>query len=221
MKKKEKLIIVILLSLSLSAISTNVLGQTTYTCKVEVGDEFIYTVTYLNTVMSVGSGMSVGDKMKINITDITEETNYFEVEYNMWDMISKGESFNSTPDYSDYERVYKDPSHVYAFIYYFVLTPVSEYLAAFAEDNYDYSSSGNKLIESYDSNQYTSTYDSNGVLSKNEVKMNSTVMGILSRGGGGSEIPGYDLPILIGLLTAIAGVSIIYIVKKKMLKSLP
>jgi len=218
MKKKEKLIIVILFSLSLSAILTNVLGQTTYTCKVKVGDDFIFTVTTLDEVFGEGLGLSVGDKMKINITDITEETDNFKVEYDTWDMISKGESFGSTADESDWEYVYKDPTDIYAYIYYFVLTPVSDYLAAFAETSEsEYSSSGNKLIESYDSYQTIYTYDSNGVMSKMEYKMGGTVMAVLSRGGGGSSIPGYDLPILIGL-TAIAGVSIIYIVKKKMLK---
>jgi len=218
MKKKEKLIIVILFSLSLSAILTNVLGQTTYTCKVKVGDEFIFTITTLDAVYGAMGGRSVGDKMKIYITDITEETDYFGLEFDTWDWISKGESFGAIADYSDSDEVYKDPTDM-SYIHYFVLTPVSDYLAAFAAETSesDYSSSGNKLIESHDSYQNIFTYDSNGVVSKMEYKMGGTDLAVVSRGGGGREIPGYNLPILIGL-TAIAGVSIIYIVKKKMLK---
>lgn len=223
MKNKGKLFsIVILLSLSLLAISTSVFGQTTYTCEVKEEDEFIFKVTTLHPEFGDMGQLSVGDKMKIKITDITEETDYFDVEYDEWDMISKGESFNSTADWEEWEVVYKDPSDPQAFweLSYFVLTPVSDYLAAFAEANSEegYSSSGNKLTESYDSTtQFITTFDSNGVWSKRVLKAGGIVVVVLSRGGGGSAIPGYDLPILIGL-TAIAGVSIIYIVKKKMLK---
>ncbi len=219
MEKKEKLIIVILFSLSLSAILTNVLGQTTYTCEVNVGDEFIYTVTTVNTYWS-GGVYELGDKMKIKITNITEETDYFFINYEDWDMISKSESFGAIADNSDYERVYKNPSYVFAYIYYFVLTPVRDYLVAFAETSSDHLSSGNNLTEFwgfYD--EQISIFDSNGVMSKREVKSHGIVVLVLSRGGDGSSsgIPGYDLPILIGL-TVIASVSIIYIVKKKRLK---
>ena len=218
MKNKGKLFsIVVLLSLSLSAILTNVLGQTTYTCEVKVGDEYLFTTTTLSAEFAELYGMSVGDKQKINITDITENLGRFRVEYGYWDRISKGESFGATPDGWEWEDVSKDPSNSLEYIYFFVLTPVSDYLAAFAETNSDYSSSGNKLIDTYNDRQYITLYDSNGVLSKREVKINGIVMAVLSRGGNGSEIPGYDLPIFIGLIV-IAGVSIIYIVKKKMLK---
>ncbi|TKJ19569.1 MAG: hypothetical protein CEE43_14765 [Promethearchaeota archaeon Loki_b32] len=225
MKNKGKLFsIVVLLSLSLLAISTNVFGQITYTCEVKEEDEFIFTVTTLHAEeYGFLEQLSVGDKMKIKITDITEETDYFDVEYDEWAMISKGESFSSTADSNSWEDVYKDPSDPEALLElsYFVLTPVSDYLAAFAEANSEegYSSSGNKLTKSsYDStSQIITTFDSNGVVSKDELKLGGTVVLVLSRGGDGSSIPGYDLPILIGL-TTIAGVSIIYIVKKKMLK---
>ncbi len=224
MKNKGKLFsIVVLLSLSLLAISTSVFGQTTYTCEVKEEDEFIFKVTTLHPEFGDMGELSVGDKMKIKITDITEETDYFDVEYDEWDMISKGETFNSTADWEEWEVVYKDPSDPQAFweLSYFVLTPVSDYLAAFAEANSEegYSSSGNKLTESYDSTtQFITTFDSNGVWSKRVLKAGGIVVVVLSRGGGGGlAIPGYDLPILIGL-TVIAGVSIIYIVKKKMLK---
>ena len=217
MKKKEKLSILILFSLSLSAILTNVLGQTTYTCEVNVGDEFIFTVTTVNALF-VMSGASVGDKRKINITDITVETDYFTIDYDDWDMISKGESFNATADHSIWDDIYKDPSDPFMYIDLFVLTPVSDYLAAFAGANSNTSSSGNKVIETIGSIQSISTFDSNGVLSKFEGKVSGTVMYVLSRGGGSSSgIPGYDLPLLIGL-AAITSVGIIYILKKKMLK---
>ena len=222
MEKKEKLIIMILFGLSLSAILPNVLGQTIYTCEVKEGDEFIYTVT-LNTFSLMGS--SLGDKHKINITDITEESDYFEVKYNSWDWISEGESFNSTADDSYWTNLYRDPSNVHmGDPFYFVLTPVSDYLDAFAEANYGYSSSGIKLYESFELFLYTYTYDVNGVLLKyeaatgiTEAEPGGTVVYVLFRTGSSSGIPGYDLPILIGL-TTIAGVSILYIVKKKLLK---
>ena len=215
MEKKEKLIIVILFSLSLSAILTNVLGQTIYTCKVKEGDEFVYTVT-LNIMSLMGS--SLGDKHKINITDITGESDYFEVKYDSWDWISEGESFNSTADDSYWTNLYRDPSNVHmGDPFYFVLIPVSDYLDAFAEANYGFSSSGMKLFEIFQSFHYTSTYDANGVLFKWEAETGNTTVHVLSRTASSSSIPGYDLPILIGL-TAIAGVSIIYIVKKKMVK---
>ena len=218
MKIKEKLIIVILLSLSRSAILTNVLGQTTYTCKVKVGDEFIFTLTTLTAAYGE-TRKRVGDKFKILITDITEETDYFEIEYDIWFDISKGESFSSTADYHDWEDIYKDPTNLEAdwLGNRFILTPVSDYLTAFAETASYYSSSGNKLtLSNFDSREWISTFDSKGVVSKIVFKKNGTVASVLSRGGG-SSIPGYNLPILIGL-TAIAGVSIIYIVKKKKLK---
>lgn len=223
MEKKEKLIIVILFSLSLSAILTNVLGQTIYTFEVKEGDEFIFTVTL--ATMSP-PGVSLGDRYKINITDITGESDYFEVVFDIWDWISQGEPFNSTADDWGWEDVYRNPSDYRANLgtFYFVLSPVSDYLDAFAEANYGYSSSGIKLYESFELFLYTYIYDLNGVLFKyeaatgiTEAEPGGTVMYVLSRTGSSSGIPGYDLPILIGL-TAIAGVSIIYIVKKKMVK---
>ena len=160
MKKKEKLIIVILLSLSLSTISTNVLGQTTYTCKVQVGDEFIFTLTILTAAYGE-TRKRVGDKDKILITDITEETDYFKIEYDIWLDISKGESFSSTADYHGWEGIYKDPTNPEAgqFGNSFVLTPVSDYLTAFAETDPYYSSSGNKLTHSIDSREWIHTYE--------------------------------------------------------------
>ncbi len=264
MKKKEKLCgIVFLFSLSLSAILTNVLGQTTYTCEVKVGDEYIYRITKLDAFWAIGVGVQLGEKMKFNIADITEETDYFIIEADRWNFISKNESFGATIDYSDYRRVYKDPSDNHAYVNFFVFSPVSKYLAEFAEANPDYSSSGNVLtreyygsifdpnmvaskmenansttvhyiwITTFDSNGVASkmeyansttvhyiwitTFDSNGVASKMEYANSTNVRYVLSRSGSSSSIPGYDLPILIGL-TVIAGVSIIYIVKKKMLK---
>ena len=206
MKKKEKLSIVIIFSLSLSVILPNVLGQITYTCKVKVGDEFIYTV--------YEGGINVGNKSKIKITDVEEGTNYFYIEYDYWDPISKGESFNSIADGWWYEDFHKDPSNGYMYIYYFVLTPVNDYLTAYANAAPCCSSSGNKLTETVGQVQYISTFDSNGVLTKKELKVDDTAIIVLSRGGSTSGIPGYDLPLLIGL-TAITSVSIINIVKKK------
>jgi len=208
---------VFFLSLSLSTISKNVLGQTTYTCKVKVGDEFIFTLTILTAAFGETT-KRVGDKFKILITDITEETDYFKIEYDIWNDISKGESFSSTADYHGWEDIYKDPTNPEAGWSgnSFVLTPVSDYLTAFAETDPYYSSSGNKLTHSIDSREWIHTFDSNGVVSKIVFKKNGAVASVWMRVGGLS-IPGYNLPILIGL-TAIAGVSIIYIVKKKMLK---
>lgn len=217
MKKKGKLFIVILFSLSLSAILTNTLGQTTYTCKVKIGDEFIDTITTLDAYTAILLNLSLGDKTKINITDITEETDYFTIEYDGWREISESESFGATADWQTNDDVYKNASDNNAQM--FVLSPVSTYLAEYAAANLNASSSGNILTEIFPSYIQTLTYDSNGIVSKWQISNSTTVLYIRSRSGSSSSpsIPGYDLPIFIGL-TVIASVSIIYILKKKNLK---
>lgn len=53
-----------------------------------MGDEFIFTLTKFDTEYYSESERSVGDKMKIKITDIMDEGYYFDVEYDEWDFIS-------------------------------------------------------------------------------------------------------------------------------------
>lgn len=221
MKKKEKFLFVILLSLSLSAISTNAFGQTTYTCKAKEGDEFIFSFTELDAYYAFLRGYRLGDKSKIKIIGVTEDTNDFIIETDIWDPISKNESFRATADYQATDYVYKDSSRINPDILFYVLSPVSNYLAEYAEANPDYSSSGNVLTRTgfrleFGEYIYSTTFDSNGIASKFHYSNSTTVLYVLIRSGSSSSIPGYDLPISIGL-TAIAGLSIICIVKKKML----
>lgn len=225
MKKKEKLFIMILFSLSLSALLTNVFGQTTYTCEAKIGDEYIYKITKLNADWVNWTGLNLGDKEKIKITDITEDTYVYTIEYDKWDFISSNESFGATADHQEWDNVFKYEYYFYLqrypFLLYFVLSPVSTYLSEYAEVHANYSSSGNVLsINDYRVEDVIITYDSNGIASKIQYSYqysnSTTAFYVLSRAGSSSSIPGYDLPILIGI-TAIASVSIIYIVKKKML----
>ena len=193
MKKKEKLFIVILFSLSLSAILTNVLGQTSYTCEAKVGDEYIYKITKLDARLATLVDIELGDKIKYNITDITEETNYFIIETDIWEYISNNdtwekisnnESFGATADDQYIESVYKDPSDNDTSINLYVLSPVSVYLAEYAEANPNYSSSGNVLTHSIIS-IYTivRTFDSNGILTKMQYSNSTNVLLVLSRLG--------------------------------------
>lgn len=95
---------------------------------------------------------------------------------------------------------------------------MSDYLAAFAyENSEDCSSSGNKFtIHGYSGNTIR-TYESNGVMSKSEHIVDGTAVGVLSRGSGSSSsIPGYNPLIFLGI-TAIAGIIVIYTMKKKLM----
>ncbi len=233
MERKEKLFFVILLSLSLSAILTNVFGQTTYTCKVKDGDEYIFTCTKLEErfLGISGSGLwdvnAVGDKIKVKITDIRETERVFYIDYDRWEPISEGELFGAVSELTGTHDLYNDPSNSHLLIKFIALTPVSNYLAEYAETNTGLygiygvlSSSENVLTERRliygEYWEVVIEFDSNGIASKIQFSIDATVLYVLTRTG--LEIPGYDLLMLIGL-TAITGVIIIYIVKKKVLKS--
>ena len=218
MKNKGKLYgIAFLLCLSLSVILSNVAGQTTYTCELKEGDVFIYTITVADQYYSFARGFNIGDKRKIEIGEIDESEERFYVDIYDWSWISKGESFSDICGGScslDNDQLIKHPTSSMLNPFWYSLFPVSDYLAEFAETSSDYSSSGNQLIYS----NHFSTFDSNGVLYKNEYKDGDYTYWEMTRGvDSSSSIPGYDLPIVIGL-TVIMGASIIYILRKKMLK---
>ncbi len=220
MKRKYIFFFVFLFSLSLITTISNTFAQTSYEYKIQEGDEFIYVVTEADQDNYFGSGFTVGDKEKIEVVEIEEYPDYFRLDYYRWSWIGKGESFDSDPDDSDYTRLYKDPSETSISPFYFVLTPVDEFLAEFAEANYDYTSDGNKLTDI--SFHLTETFDSNGVLSKTEKKTGDIIVYAKSRtedSSSSSSIPGYEFPIFIGTIVVV-GVSMTYFTKRKICKKL-
>ena len=168
-----------------------------------------------------GSGIwrvtNVGDEIKVKITDIREITSAFYIDYEGW-MDSYPYEWIGTQD------LYKDPSDYHLIIRFLALTPVSNYLAEYAETNTGVyspgvlSSSENVLTERAGPmgpyNEYWQRlieFDSNGIASKMQFSIDATVLYVLTRT---EKILGYDLLMLIGL-TVIAGVSVSYIMRKK------
>ncbi|KKM95558.1 hypothetical protein LCGC14_1187050 [marine sediment metagenome] len=99
-----------------------------------------------------------------------------------------------------------------------MLCPVNFYLNEFVElTTENFTSSGNTLVSyNWPATLYF-TYDSNGFISEIKWTNNTVLMERWGIKGQSSEIPGYDLTIVMGL-TTVTVLSLVYIWQKKRLK---
>ena len=210
--------------LSIFAMSMMINGSAAvYTLGVSKNDEFVYQVTTvdedgLETVFGtgwasyLGEGSVKGVKWKYLITKIDEETTYWKVTMSFWDA-TVGE-FEEFPDSTVYlVTIYKDPASSSG-IYYFCPTPVSNYLEAAygASSSYEVEGNSYTYTNSYYNIDHVLTFDSSsGAMSSMKyVYVGKTIWEIRLS----STIPGYELPILLGI-TAVSTIGLIYIVMKK------
>lgn len=218
MKKKYTLSFLIIISLSFSGMMICVLGQTTYTCKVSVGDqaigELLEVDEYHSRTMLEGE---LGAKRKYQVSNVTEKADCFLVEVKVWDTIAANEAFNPNSDFTDVFNVTKDPAKLPSSSVV-LLSPVNSYLSEYVlASPWNVTSSGNTLVSYYWPYTYYYTFDSNGMQSEMKVTNNTAVLERWGSKGQSSTIPGYDLSIVIGL-TTVAVLSLVYILKKKILK---
>ena len=90
-------------------------------------------------------------------------------------------------------------------------TPVADYLTAIATALTGYTASGTTLTMGDTTNGIVSTYDAgSGLITSYKYYVSGVLVLDLSSGG----IPGYDLPILLGI-TAIGVIGMIYVMRKK------
>jgi len=219
MRKKSTLSLLIIIGLSLSGMMTNALSVTAYTCKVRVGDQTILELLEIDENYSFIEGYDIGAKRKIKISNLTEKIANFQIQLQIWDTIPANEIFNNSTDYTIIFNVTKNPTKLIRAMSV-VLTPVNSYLSEYVSGTPEnFTSNGNILTLHFWPNSYSIIFDSNGFLSginhtRNTILLESWVKRQSSQPSQPSQIPGYDLSIVIGLIT-IAVLSIVYIWKKK------
>jgi len=118
-----------------------------YTMGVEINDDYGWIVTNLNDAkmesffgtnweqqFGLLPNPNRADKMKINITSITENSTHWEIDYNIWDWKNRVTDFSTTPFSSDsiiYRREplnYTQPHNMTNIIPFFTPKPVPVYL---------------------------------------------------------------------------------------------
>ncbi len=159
---RSKYIFVGLFVINILSLCTSVYAAT-YSLGVSADDQFIYQVTTydqdgLEAIFGadgvdniIGDGDAVGKQLKIVITDTSDDTNNFKLEYNMWDWSDSG--FSNDPDNEDEKySVLKKPSSNTGWTVFgwFVPTPVTDYIA-------DMTGLGNGWSVSGDQIEYTTT----------------------------------------------------------------
>jgi hypothetical protein len=199
MRKKSILGILFIFSLSFSAMITSVLGQMSYTCEVKVGDQFIVEVVELNPGYGNNNGMNLGDTTKYKITNVTEGTDSFFIEFETTSNIS-------IPKHPTTAVTMQNP-----LLNFVVLCPVDSYLQQWASTRPDLTRIADRTLH-YDGGRVW-TFSSNGVISEFKYS-NSTDLLYVLRTQSSSTIPGTDLPILIGI-TILTVLSLVYVWRKR------
>ena len=239
MRKKYKLSFLIIISLSFSGMMISVLGQTTYTCKAKAGDQVILELLeadeyYLYHLYQIEE-CELGAKRKFQVSNVTEVADSFLVDVKVWNVIAANETFNNNPDITHTCNLTKDPAKLPFFspaaiyptpvVLYPVNSYLSEYVLGSPKTYFNITSDGNTLESRYWPGTirfywwpYTfyTTFDSKGFISEMKTTNSTVLLERWGRKGQSSTIPGYDLSIVIGL-TTIAGLSLVYIWKKKRL----
>lgn len=172
---------------------------------------------------------SEGDKSKIQITKVETKDDKATITYDSWDTTS--ESFSEEPDDKDQEMTLHlskdDISNLTAYGFFYrqiIPTAPSDYIAAVVEeaDNEDFSAEGSTLTITGDSikllltndkeSSLKVTYNNKGVLSTWQLlDADNKVVAELGLAGG---IPGYELPLLLGI-TGIFSIGLIYTIMKR------
>jgi len=201
------------------------LADTTYSLGVSVGDKYTYTLSELNDpdyLDDFSDFTAVGDKVINEITEITDETNYWSIEIESTVVKTEKVETETTP-------VFKEPSDG-TFIFLICPVPVSTYIEELAAamnayyepyaeyiEEYLIEASGTTFSFTMEGEGMIITFDANtGWATKMQVIENDEVVYVItgSSGAPADVIPGYELPLLLGI-TGLMAVGIIYTVMKK------
>ncbi len=200
----------------------------TYSLGVTKGQETVWEIKVIDEdkledvgikdISDYSDGDKVGMQSKSKVTDIEEKSDYWVITYDSWDWTDK--NFETKADDEDKTtKIYKDPKDVggSSAVISGAATPVADYLKAIDWDK-DFEVSGTTVKSvGYDlggkSDLFVSaTYDSNtGGLS--DLKYLNEDDEICYEYGT-TGIPGYELPVLLGIV-GISTIGLIYLVMRK------
>ncbi len=234
MNRKTSILFLVLMATFLIG---NVIGARAalYDLKVAENDQYIYKVTTvdkdgLEAVFGTNWAQMMGEmgvqdaKTKYVITGITDKTTYWYITFQYWDW-TVGE-FDEYPDSTTYYiNVYKDPTSLSAYPSLILPVPVDAYLTALVGSIPSYaqdyiSSQDNVLTIDYGKVPYypynykdVMTWDTtNGVISSEKFTyVGKTIWELTLQG---FQIPGYELPIFLGI-TALSTIGLIYVIRRK------
>ena len=200
MHSKHFLFGIILLSILMFSIMTAV-NATTYTIGVKAGDSYTWEIKTLDpSYPGVPSGVKVGDRETMAITAVDETSTGWVITYHFTSYT--GSSSSET------ETVPKNPTS-WGFGLICAL-PVNEYLTGAVGSSHV---SGNKITISYGLYSLEIVYDtSTGVMSS--MKNTEAERGVVFEIALVPSIPGYELPIILGVST-VSTLCLIYLVMKK------
>jgi len=200
------------------------LATTTYNLRVNVGGKYTYTLSELNDPDYLDDSSDftgVGDKAVMEITKIEDNTGYWLIEI-------KSTILKTEKEEKYTYRLYKEPN-VFSMTSVVCPVPVSTYLTELADawniyyEQFTDSNEGDIVIEASgttftfikDGNGFKTTFNANsGWATKMQYIENDEVKAVVTGAPGGGIIPGYELPLLLGI-TGLMAVGIIYTVMKK------
>lgn len=194
----------------------------TYTVGVSVEDTFTYVCTFRNDDSIASEGVAdyfpiLGEHMKLTVNYIGESGDTYTVQYKLWDWLMA--DFADTHDSVITENIAMDPSVGGKKLgWYFVATPVSDYIAAMvsnsensmtASGTYGFSTTVNVGVSA------RFAYDPiSGVLTSIQFKAaNADVIAEVTLSTA-TIIPGYDLSLFLGL-SAFSIIGLVFVVMKK------
>lgn len=233
MKKKVTLSNSVLICLILLIIAPNVIAAT-YTCGLNVGDEFIFETlqldknfweTYGSSTISYEEVLTQREKIKIKSVYYFETNEKYDIVIQIWESIKGNETFDVNPDHTSTLYAYTDPTKGMSDEFLVMLLPVDLYLKEMVENipespGTEYSVEGNSLkVKSSDyvgdmSFVYTYSAISGFLINMKYLDENDAVL--YEKGVKSGIIPGYDIPILSGVAISTI-ICLVYILKKKRL----
>ncbi len=208
---------------------TTMVQAASYSIGVSAGTETTYEVKTVDNsglkdcgIDDLGDftdGDKVGDKCKTVVTKVEEEDDYWKITYDSWDWTSK--DFKSDPDDEDKSyKIKKDPDDVSGSYPQIsgCAKDVAKYIKAIDwNDDYEIdgttvTSDGIDLGLGGDKIKVSVTYDSNTGLVSSFRYLNEDDDVLYEYAS--SSIPGYEVPILLGVV-GLTTIGLIYLVMKK------
>lgn len=222
---RKKLVITSLSVLFLLTLSSIFLAQAvTYSLGVSEGDNFTWEVKTVDKegikeVMGydISGNYQEGQQLKMQINGITDEGASWKVTVALWNPTTS--SFSANPDSTTDLTIYKDPAMYYG-VSWICPIPVKDYIqgiyGSIPSSYVELTDNSYALIFPNTGGKIKITYDSSsGILSSYQIlKSDNTVVFDYSLI---SEIPGYEVSLLMGILV-ISIIGIIYIKMKKKIK---
>ncbi len=243
MKPKTFMLTFVVFSLFTLSVMVQAAQAAAYSIEIKKGDKFVWEIKSFNKALSDkvfgedsvedllnAKDIDVGATTQNVIKEVEEEDDYWLLTYDDWDFTMKQKDLEDDADDKDVEKkIYKDPADlgknvVPIFLADYIPTDAASYLKKidWADDTEVNGLTITQSVEKADLKAFWSGADEDAkfqfVFASNGVKVTTRYLSdkgeVILEIGFKGNIPGYEIPVLLGL-TAISTVGLIYLILKK------